>query len=96
MNIGCVMFKFEMNLGWLGDGKMTIETHDFDMIEALKEFVEFQEEAGWIGNWDAVEVDEEGEEEEVAEEVTLTEEERIAQLEASSEKPEEENAEEEK
>jgi large subunit ribosomal protein L25 len=34
--------------------------------------------------------------EEVAEEVTLTEEERIAQLEASSEKPEEENAEEEK
>jgi len=61
------MFKFEMNLGWLGDGKMTIETHDFDMIEALKEFVEFQEEAGWIGNWDAVE-DEEGEEEEVAEE----------------------------
>lgn len=56
------MFKFEMNLGWLGDGKMTIETHDFDMIEALKEFVEFQEEAGWIGNWDAVE-DEEGEEE---------------------------------
>jgi hypothetical protein len=63
------MFKFEMNLGWLGDGKMTIETHDFDMIEALKEFVEFQEEAGWIGNWDAVE-DEEGEEEEVAEEVT--------------------------
>jgi hypothetical protein len=62
------MFKFEMNLGWLGDGKMTIETHDFDMIEALKEFVEFQEEAGWIGNWDAVEVDEEGEEEEAAEE----------------------------
>jgi len=67
------MFKFEMNLGWLGDGKMTIETHDFDMIEALKEFVEFQEEAGWIGNWDAVEVDEEGEEEteeETEEEVT--------------------------
>ena len=63
------MFKFEMNLGWLGDGKMTIETHDFDMIEALKEFVEFQEEAGWIGNWDAVE-DEEGEEEVAEEEVT--------------------------
>lgn len=34
--------------------------------------------------------------EEVAEETTLTEEERIAQLEASSEKPEEENSEEEK
>ena len=65
------MFKFEMNLGWLGDGKMTIETHDFDMIEALKEFVEFQEDNGWIGNWDEVAAeDEEGEEEEVAEEET--------------------------
>jgi hypothetical protein len=68
------MFKFEMNLGWLGNGKMTIETHDFDMIEALKEFVEFQEDNGWIGNWDEVPVeDEEGEEEteeETEEEVT--------------------------
>jgi len=63
------MFKFEMELGWMGNGKMTVETHDFDMIEALKEFVEFQEEAGWIGNWDAVDVAEEGEEE-VAEEET--------------------------
>jgi len=69
MNIGCVMFKFEMTLGWMGNGKMTVETHDFDMIEALKEFVEFQEEAGWIGNWDEVPVEEETEEE-VAEEVT--------------------------
>jgi hypothetical protein len=63
------MFKFEMELGWMGNGKMTVETHDFDMIETLKEFVEFQEEAGWIGNWDAVEV-EEGEEEVAEEEVT--------------------------
>ena len=63
------MFKFEMTLGWMGNGKMTVETHDFDMIEALKEFVEFQEEAGWIGNWDAVEViEEDGEEEETEEE----------------------------
>ena len=64
------MFKFEMTLGWLGNGKMTVETEDFDMIEALKEFAEFQEEAGWIGNWDAVEVIEEDGEEEVAEEAT--------------------------
>ena len=65
------MFKFEMTLGWLGNSKMTVETHDFDIIEALKEFVEFQEEAGWIGNWDEVEVDEEeGDEEAVAEETT--------------------------
>jgi len=72
------MFKFEMTLGWLGNGKMIVETHDFDMIEALKEFVEFQEEAGWVGNWDAVdsEEDEDGEEETeeaVAEEAVVTE-----------------------
>ena len=72
MNIGCVMFKFEMPLGWTGSGKITIETYEFDMIEALKEFIEFQEEANWIGNWDEVEVIEEdgeegAEEEEVVE-----------------------------
>jgi hypothetical protein len=59
------MFKFEMTIGWLGNSKMTVETHDFDIIEALKEFVEFQEDAGWIGNWDEVPVEDE---EEVAEE----------------------------
>jgi hypothetical protein len=54
----------------LGTSTVTVETSDFDIIEALKEFVEFQEEAGWIGNWDEVEVieDEEDNEEEVAEE----------------------------
>jgi len=64
------MFKFEMTLGWMGNGKMTVETHDFDMIEALKEFVEFQEDAGWIGNWDEVAVEGEEESEEEGEEET--------------------------
>ena len=64
------MFKFEMTLGWLGNGKMTVETHDFDMIEALKEFVEFQEENGWIGNWDEVAPEVEEDEEVAEEEVT--------------------------
>ena len=64
------MFKFEMNLGWLGDGKMSVETNDFDVIEALKEFVEFQEEAGWIGNWDEVVVEEDEIEEDEVEIVT--------------------------
>jgi hypothetical protein len=64
------MFKFEMPLGWTGSGKITIETYNFDMIEALKEFIEFQEEAGWIGNWDEVPVGDEEGEEETEEEVT--------------------------
>jgi hypothetical protein len=65
------MFKLEMTIGWLGTSTVTVETSDFDIIEALKEFVEFQEEAGWIGNWDEVEVIEE---EEIAEEEVVEEE----------------------
>ena len=63
------MFKFEMTIGWLGASTVTIETSDFDHIEVLKEFIEFQEDAGWIGTWDAVEP-EDGEEEIAEEEVT--------------------------
>jgi hypothetical protein len=66
------MFKFEMTIGWLGTSTVTVETSDFDHIEVLKEFIEFQEDAGWIGSWDEVEA-EEGEEEteeETEEEVT--------------------------
>jgi hypothetical protein len=58
------MFKFEMTIGWLGNSTVTVETSDFDVIESLKEFIEFQEDNGWLGNWDEVAVeDEEGEEE---------------------------------
>ena len=32
------MFKFEMTIGWLGNGTVTVETSDFDVIESLKEF----------------------------------------------------------
>jgi hypothetical protein len=56
----------------MGDGKLTIETGDFDLIEVLKEFVEFQEGEGWVGAWEgaAFEDLEDAEEEEVEEEVT--------------------------
>ena len=42
------MFKFEMAIGWMGDGKVSIETNDFDVIEILKDFIEFQQEEGWL------------------------------------------------
>lgn len=61
------MYKLEIELGWLGDGKLTIETHDFDIIEVLKEFVEFQEAEGWVGHWEGVAF-EDLEDEEVEEE----------------------------
>ena len=66
------MYKLEIDLGWLGNDKLTIETNDFDIIEVLKEFVEFQEGEGWAGAWAGTSFEEpekEGEEE-VAEEVT--------------------------
>jgi hypothetical protein len=68
------MFKFEMTIGWLANSTVTVETNDFDIIEVLKEFIEFQEDNGWMGNWDAVE-DEEVELEESEEEVEVEDEE---------------------
>jgi len=65
------MYKLEIELGWLGNGKLTVETADFDIVEVIKEFVEFQEAEGWIGNWEGVafeDLEEENEEEEIEEE----------------------------
>ena len=57
------MFKFEMQIGWLGNGKVTVETNDFDIIETLKDFIEFQEFEGWIGAYEFSAIDEEAEDE---------------------------------
>ena len=58
------MFKFEMTVGWLGNGSVKIETNDFDIIETLKDFIEFQEEEGWIGAYEFSTIDEDAEDEE--------------------------------
>ena len=39
--------KFEMEFGYFAKNNMSIETHDFQMIEIFKKFVEFQENYGW-------------------------------------------------
>jgi hypothetical protein len=57
--------KFEMEFGWTGSEKITVETHDFDKIQVIQEFIEFQEENGWAVEYEAIdELDEETEEEE--------------------------------
>lgn len=48
------MYKIEIDMGWLANSKLTIETADFDIIEVIKEFVEFQESEGWIGAWNPI------------------------------------------
>ena len=60
--------KFEMEFGWIGSEKVTVETHDFEKIQIIQEFIEFQEEHGWAVDYEATEpLDfEDTEEEEVA------------------------------
>jgi len=60
--------KFEMEFGYFGNNKLSIETHDFEMIEIFQKFVEFQENYGWAVNYDVVLDDEEFEDEDDTEE----------------------------
>jgi len=70
--------KFEMEFGWTGNEKITVETFDFDKIQIIQEFIEFQEEHGWAVNYEAIESDDLEDEE--AEEDTEDEELVIAVL----------------
>jgi hypothetical protein len=62
--------KFEMEFGWIGSEKVTVETHDFEKIQIIQEFIEFQEENGWAVEYEAIEplnedFEEDSEEEEI-------------------------------
>jgi hypothetical protein len=58
--------KFEMPFGWTGNEKITVETFDFEKIQVIQEFIQFQEENGWAVEYEAIDdLDEETEEEEV-------------------------------
>ena len=56
--------KFEMEFGWTGSEKITVEAHDFDKIKVIQEFIEFQEAHGWEVEYEAIDCDEDGFEEE--------------------------------
>ena len=60
--------KFEMEIGYIQNEKITVETWDFDKIEIIKDFIAFQEDHGWAVDYEAIEPDDEEdtEEEEVA------------------------------
>ena len=51
--------KFEMEFGVFGNNKLSIETHDFDMIQIFQEFVQFQENYGWAVEYVAAPDDDE-------------------------------------
>jgi hypothetical protein len=57
--------KFEMEFGWTGNEKIVVETFDFEKIQIIQDFIQFQEENGWAVEYEAVEpLDFEDEEEE--------------------------------
>jgi hypothetical protein len=56
--------KFEMDFGWTGNEKITVETFDFEKIQVIQEFIQFQEENGWEVEYEAIDCDEEDTEEE--------------------------------
>ena len=56
--------KFEMEFGYFGNNKISIETNDFDMIQIFQEFVQFQENYGWAVDYIAVPDDDEFDEDE--------------------------------
>jgi len=85
------MYKLEIALGWMGDSKLTIETGDFDIVEVIKEFVEFQEGEGWIGAWEGTAF-EDLEDEDEAEDEDEDEDEDEAEAEAEAEAEDEDEA----
>jgi hypothetical protein len=61
--------KFEMEIGFIQNEKITVETWDFDKIQIIRDFIAFQEEYGWAVEYEAVELDLEDEEDSEEEEV---------------------------
>ena len=57
------MYKIEIDISdWCNDETLTIETSDFDKIEIIREFIEFQQENGWAADYEQVSDFEEEEE----------------------------------
>jgi hypothetical protein len=61
--------KFEMEIGFIENEKITVETWDFDKIQIIRDFIAFQEEYGWAVEYEAIELDLEDEEDSEEEEV---------------------------
>ena len=63
--------KFEMDFGFIGNEKITVETFDFEKIQVIQEFIQFQEENGWEVEYEAIDELEDEFEEDAAEEVIV-------------------------
>ncbi len=52
-----------MEFGWTGNEKITVETFEFEKIQIIQDFIQFQEENGWCIEYEAVEPDDTEDEE---------------------------------
>jgi hypothetical protein len=59
------MYKLTIELDWASDETLTINSHDFEKLQIIQEFIEFQQEHGWAVNYEAVDNCEDETEEEV-------------------------------
>jgi hypothetical protein len=59
------MYKITIDLSAWGtdDETLTLETFDFDKINIIREFIEFQKDYGWAVDYDVVEDEDEDEDE---------------------------------
>lgn len=61
------MYKMEIDIStWGADEKITIESNDFDKIQIIQEFIEFQMDNGWAVDYVAVIEDDEDDSDEEA------------------------------
>ena len=66
------MYTLEINIGWIGEEKVTITSHDFEKLQIIQEFIETQEASDWAMEYEdadelEIEFEEDTEEEEAAE-----------------------------
>jgi len=59
------MYKLTIELDWASDETLTINSHDFEKLQIIQEFIEFQQEHGWAVDYEAVDKSEDDAEEEV-------------------------------
>jgi len=58
------MYKLTIELDWASDETLTINSHDFEKLQIIQEFIEFQQEHGWAVDYEAVDNSEDDTEEE--------------------------------
>lgn len=63
--------KFEMDIGYIENEKITVETWDFDKIQIIRDFIAFQVDHGWAVDYEAIDCDEDDFEDTEEEKVVL-------------------------